>query len=551
MKRRFLSLLIVTTLLSSTLLGCSKNSTPTNNGSSDVTGTETAKSIIDDSKLKDPYGLPNDYSNYPVKGNPTIKIWWPIDAFIAVATKDMNEQEVWKEWQKETGVNVKFESPAVGQENDQFNIMIASGDLPDVIVGADSKYKGGISAAIDDGVIIDHKEIIDKYAPNYKKFRESDEERRKTTIDDNGRVLGFFNLEAYNEPIWFGMLIKKEALDKTGLPVPETVDEWYTFLKKCKEVGYDQPLNFGSNYGTIWTGLLVSAFGAYDWVYNDNGTAKWGPMQPGMKDYLEMMAKWQKEGLLNKDWATADFSQRMASAVSKDCAVIMDSPDTMWGTWKTDHNIDFVGAPYPVLKKGDKPQSTYYITMNLGWPASITTSASDEAKEAAAKFLDFGYTKRGWELANWGLDSTHKINDKGMPYFPDDSIMYNDPANIPLSNRVWKYKLHNGPFIRDELNSNPLLVAKGSYSGDIRKQWQSELSFEHRLPPFTFTPEESAKEAQIGTQLATLRTETFTKIIMGQLPVSAWDDFVKKAQQMGVEEWLKIYQTAMDRYNKR
>ena len=71
------------------------------------------------------------------------------------------------------------------------------------------------------------------------------------------------------------------------------------------------------------------------------------------------MQNWYKEGLINTDWATADFNQRMAEAVSGDCAVMMDSPDTMWGYWKEDNDIDFVAALNPVLTKGEPSRQTY------------------------------------------------------------------------------------------------------------------------------------------------------------------------------------------------
>lgn len=545
MKRRIMAF-ILASIMGTTLVGCKTNKAVSNQGGS---GT-TASSNIDDSKLKDPYNLPDDYSAYPVKGNPTLKVWWPLDTFQAVAVKDMNQQEVWKEAEKLTGVNLQFISPPVGQENDQFNLMVSSGDLPDIVVGAD-KYKGGITAGIDDDVFIDLKSVIDKYSPNYKKFRESDEMRRKTTMDDKGRVMAYYNLAPYSEWMWFGPLIKKEALDKTGLPVPTTMDEWYTFLKKCKDVGYSQPLNYGSNYGEIFTGTFNGAYGVWDWSFVDkNKKAAWGPIQSGAKDYLTTMAKWNKEGLMNKDWATADFNQRMAEASSNDCAVILDSPDTMYGVWKTQHNIDFVSAPYPVLNKGDKPATTYENYKNDGWPAAITSSCKNV--EAAAKFLDFGYTKKGWEIYNWGIEGrTHEINDKGMPYYQDNSIMYHDPDNIPLSNLVWKYKLHQGPFVRDEHNSNPLLVAKGSNSGPIRKDWEENTDHSAAMPPLTFTQTEASREAELGTQLSTLRNEYFSKIIMGQLPVSAYDEFSSKAKKMGSDEIVKIWQAALDRYNKR
>lgn len=540
--KRAISLVLLAAVVGTTLSGCKSDKTNSNK-------TPIKTSTIDDSKIKDPYGLPNDYSAYPVKGSPTVTVWWPIDGFQAVAIKDMNEHPVWKEVEKLTGINIEFSSPAVGQENEQFNLMIASGELPDIIVQAD-RYKGGVTAGIEDGVYQNINKIVDQYAPNYKAFRESDDMRRKTTLDDKGNILGFQQLSPYSEWIWFGLLIKQEALDKTGLPVPETVDEWYTFLKKCKEVGYDQPLNYGSNYGTIFTGLINGAFGAWDWTFkDDNGKVAWGPAQPGMRDYLEMMAKWNKEGLLNKDWATADFNQRMAVAASSSTAVIMDSPDTMWGSWKTQNNIDFVGAPYPVLKKGDKPQSTYLHYKNGGWPAIITKDCKNV--EAAAKLLDFGYTKKGWEIMNFGVEGVHEINAQGMPYYPDNSVMWNDPTGIPLSNRVWEYKLHQGPFIREEHNSNPNIVAKGSYSGKIRETWQNTTSYDHALPPMTLTPTESTREAELGTQLATLRTETFSKIVMGQSPITAYDDFLTQAKKLGMDEFIGIWQKALDRYNAR
>jgi putative aldouronate transport system substrate-binding protein len=559
--KRVLSVLLAVVMLLSVFAGCGSQSADTKVTESKTdasaetaapaeTKAEAPAPSIDDSKIKDPYGLPNDYSAYPVKGNPSITMWWPIDTFQAVAIKDMNEHEVWKEIQKLTGVKVKFIHPAVGQEADQVNLMIASGDIPDIIVQS-GRYKGGVTAGIADGVYVDHKDIIEKYSPNYKKFRESDDSRRKTTMNDQGQILGYYNLSPYSEWIWFGLLIKQEAIDKTGLPVPETVDDWYAFLKKCKEVGYDQPLNYGSNYGTIFTGLINGAFGAWDWTFKDkDGKVAWGPVQPGMREYLQVIAKWNKEGLLNKDWATADFNQRMAVASSNSTAAMMDSPDTMWGVWKTQHNIDFIGAPYPVLKKGDKPQSTYLHNKNCGWETSITTSCKNV--EAVARFMDFGYTKKGWELFNFGLEGrTHEMNDKGMPYYPDNSIMYNDPDKIPLSNLVFKYKLHQGPFIREEHNSNPMIVAKGSYSGKIRQQWQEGTSYDFSLPSMTLTPEEATREAELGTQLATLRSETFSKIVMGQKPITTYDEFLKKAKQLGLDEFLSIWQKAYDRYNAR
>jgi ABC-type glycerol-3-phosphate transport system substrate-binding protein len=468
---------------------------------------------------------------------------------VAAVVQDLNHHPAYLLAQKLTGIPVNFISPPIGQEDDQFNIMVASGNLPDIIV--DGRYPGGINAGVEDGLYLDLTDLLSQgKAPNYSAYRNSDELRRKNTLSDSRRVLAFFGLTPYSEWMWFGILIKQEALDKTGLPVPETIDEWYTFLKKCKEAGYNEPLNYGSNYGQIFTDGINGAFGVYDWVFTDkNGKPAWGPVQPGAKEYLALMRKWQEEGLFNADWITADFNQRMAEAVSSNCAVMFDSPDTMWSFWKVQNSLDYVGALNPVLRKGEKSSTTYSNQKRSGTDAAITTQCKDA--DAAMAWLDFGYTKKGWEILNYGeYGVTHLIDTEGFPYFPENSPIYTDKS-YPTTDRLWSDRIHVGPNIRDEHFSNPLIVQKGSYSGDIRKFWTEGMDVSVARPMISFTPQEQSEEASLGTQLSTLRGEYFSKIIMGRLPLEAYDEFAAKANQMGLDRFLALYQAAYNRYNAR
>lgn len=538
--------------------------TPVDNGFDDVSKeirgnkapSDELKNIVNntlnDTYLGDIYDevMPNDYSLYPFKEQVTLDVWMPSNPILASVAPDMNQHAIFKKVEELTGIKVNFITPPLGQEADAFTLMMASGELPDIIIEP-WRYPGGVETGVNEGAYIDLTDLIEKHAPNYHAYRNSDEMRRKTTITDSGKLVALYGLAPYSEWMWFGMLIKQEALDKTGLGIPNTMDEWYTFLKKCKEVGYNEPLNYGSTYGQIFTGIINGAYGVWDWVFRDaNGKAAWGPAQPAAKEYLATMRKWNEEGLLNRDWATADFNQRMASAISDDCAVMMDSPDTMWGYWKTDNDIDFVAALNPVLNAGDKAGTTYLNFKRTGSEAAITTQC--ENVEAALAWLDFAYSKKGWELYNFGEYGTvHLVDESGKPYFPNDGHMYNDPEGQPLSNLIWKYRVHSFANIRDEHNSNPLITAEGSYSGDIRKYWTENMDASMAMPPLTFTAQEASREAELGTQLSTLRGEYFAKIIMGELPVDAYDDFLKQAEKMGLEEFVSIHQAALDRYNAR
>ena len=525
------------------------------NTSPDQKTIDAVNNSLNDSYLGDLYEteIPSDYSAYPVNNKKPIEVWMPIDAFLSTLIPSLDEFEVYKHAQELTGIKVKFTSPVVGQEDDQFNIMITSGDLPDIIVEAD-KYKGGLTAGWQDGAYLDLTDILEEKAPNYVQFRSSDENRRRTTVTDDGKLLGFHGLSPYPEWMWFGALVKQEALDKTGFQAKNivTIQDWEDFLVAAKEKGYNEPLNYGSTYGQIFTDIINGAYGVWDWTFvDDNGKIGWGPVQPKAKEYLELMAKWQSMGLINADWTTADFNQRMAEAVSDDCAMMMDSPDTMWGFWKSgDLDEDFVGILNPVLKEGDTPQTRYKNWANTGRPTAVTTQCEDV--DTAIAWLDFGYTKKGWEMLNWGeYGSVHLVNEEGRPYYHKESLMYNDPDKQPLANLIWKYRVHGGPNIRDEHFSNPLIIQEGSYSGDIRAYWTENMETKHAVPPISFTTKEASREAKIATQLDTMRKEYYAKIIMGQLSVDAFDEFKKKAESAGLEEFLNLHQAAYDRYMAR
>lgn len=167
-------------------------------------------------------------------------------------------------------------------------------------------------------------------------------------------------------------------------------------------------------------------------------------------------------------------------------------------------------------------------------------------------WLDFNYSKKGWELINFGeYGKVHLIDETGMPYYPEDSYIFKDPEGQPVSTTLYKYRMHSWPNIRDEHHANPLIATKGSYSGDIRKFWTENMDTSMAMPPISFTKEEASREAELGNQLSTLRGEYFAKIIMGEMPVDAYDKFLKEAQSMGLDEFLSIHQAALDRYNKR
>ena len=97
---------------------------------------------------------------YPVSCEDTLTYWMPLDTRLEGAVNSFGDTPLAKELEKRTGVKIEYVHPQSGQGAEQFNIMIASNELPDIFEQGEDYYKGGLSAAYEDGVIIDIMEYM-------------------------------------------------------------------------------------------------------------------------------------------------------------------------------------------------------------------------------------------------------------------------------------------------------------------------------------------------------------------------------------------------------
>ena len=76
------------------------------------------------------------------------------------------DQTRWYEAVKEaTGIEIEFIHPAAGQDGTEFNLLTAVPDeMPDIVEYSWTAYPGGASAAIEDEVIIDIRDLLEERA---------------------------------------------------------------------------------------------------------------------------------------------------------------------------------------------------------------------------------------------------------------------------------------------------------------------------------------------------------------------------------------------------
>ncbi len=483
----------------------------------------------------------------------TLKYWIPLHASAAKIIKDFSENEVYKELEKRTGIQVEFLHPPAGQEKEQYQLMIAANELPDMIThGWSAKYPGGPDKAINDGVYLKLNDLIDKYAPNYKKLRDSNPKIARQTITDSGNIWAFSCIQTSEEPAWSGPIIRKDYLDKVGMEMPETVEDWDRMLRAFKnQLGVKTPLLLNGNDGSLSNSVFASAFGVADAslvdknFYLDDGKVKYGPIEPGYKEYLTLMAQWYKNDLVDQDFATRD-------ANSKDALVTNGEAGAWVGAYgrdldryimlmeKKNTEFELLPIPYPVLNEGEQVtirQTNFY---NKGRNTAVTSAC--KYQDEAVKWLDYAYGEEGKMLFNYGFEGVSYEMVNGKPVYT--KLMLDNPDGYTFDVLSWKYKVHTGPYLRDVPTPRTDIIKLA------RKEW-SKAGSDGVIPLITLTSEEGKKYSKVMNEVSTYQSEIKTKTIMGIEPVSKYDECINQIKKMGIEEAIKIQQAAVDRYYSR
>ncbi|MEG2380806.1 MAG: extracellular solute-binding protein [Oscillospiraceae bacterium] len=487
---------------------------------------------------------PNGDGTYPVSSEDTLKIW--LQDF---RVPGFDETPMAKAWKEQTGVNVEFIQPA-GESVEAINLMIASGELPDIIYADLSTYPGGVQKYATDNVIIPLNDQIDKYMPNLKKVYEQRPEIKKLVSADDGKYFSApFIYEDESLQSTCGPIVRKDLLDKAGLAIPETIDEWHTVLTKFKEMGMTAPLSYDFKTIEKQGGAFLGAYGTKLNFYVKDGKVRYGFLEPEMKEALKTMNTWYSEGLLDTDIVkVTDLDAKMLNGKTGGSVNWAGSGIGKYLSAKAgkDDAYNLVAAPYPVLKKGDRPQfGLKNFATNTFCNAYITTACKNV--ELAARFLDYGYSEKGGLLFNFGIEGESYTMVDGNPVYTD--LIMKNPDSSP-SDMMRKY-MHNasGTFVQDKRYLTQFYQTQ--QQKDAVQIWKETDTLNYMLPPLSLTIEESQKIADIMGNIETNVDENAYKFIMGIKPFDEYDQVIKEIKGFKIDDALSIYQAAYDRYTKR
>lgn len=487
----------------------------------------------------------------------TITYWSELNANVAANYNSLGETELGKALQEQTGVNIEFQHPAVGQTAEQFSLLLTKNKLPDIIEYNWLTYSGGPEKAIEDAVIISLNEYIDEYAPNFKAFLEENPEIDKMVKTDDGTYYAFPFIRGGDMlMVSTGLMLRADWLEDLGLEIPETMDDWYEVLTAFKnEKGATAPFTyFHSNVALTNNNPFAYGCGTTRDFYMMDGEIIYGGVQDEYKKYLETMHQWMKEGLIDLDLATVTGDQVTAKITNGTSGASFGYAGSGLGVWidagvSSDPDYSLVAAPYPTMVEGETPEFGQRDNAYIGTgSAAISATASEEAIIAALTVLDYAYSEKGHALYNFGIEGVSYTVEDGANVFVDSVLNHPDMSTAhSLSGYI--RATYNGPFVQDIEYATQFYQKEEQVNA--LQVWSDTNAAKHIIPPITPSASESSEISKIMNSINTYRDEMSLSFILGTKSFDSWDEYVETIESLNLARALEIENDALARYESR
>lgn len=420
MKRKVVSLMLVSAMVAGMLAGCGSDSGSSKGGFSTETGSAAEASssgeTADDADDKSPITF--EYFNADGKnGN------W--------------DNPVAKAITEATGVTLDVSYPVAsqGDAKEDVALMIANDEYPDMIYA-----KGSATDLYQAGALIDMTDLIEKYGPNIKKMYGAEMEKLKWSQDDPGIYqLSYAGVNQKTLTTGGSCQIQWAALKENDYKYPKTLDEYEKMIKSYlaahpkTEDGLDMIGITMSASDWHWmitlgnpAGLIADASPDNgQWIIDDEYNVHYKHVTDEEKEYFKWLCRMYNEGILDPNFATQTDDDYIAKVASGRVVAITDAEwhySQCEATLVADGKVDqtYVGLPV-TLREDQVEKALLYQGTTVGWGIGITKSCEDPVR--AIKFLDYLCSDEGQILYHWGIEGeNYFLDDDGQPYRTDEEV---------------------------------------------------------------------------------------------------------------------------------
>jgi len=450
----------------------------------------------------------------------------------------------WTSWIKkkvleDEGIHVTFIPVPRYEETQSLNAMMAAGSAPDICY----TYSTDLIAYFGElGGLVDLSPYIGTLLKDYDNFLGEDPNipgQRLIYRNRNPLTGQLFMIPGrYLYTASQNLFIRKDWLDKLGLPLPSTKEEYFDALAAFKEkdpggVGVNRVIPFSLTSDVRWTaGIILDPFIDPDlsikerWI---NTAAERYILLPGYKEGFRFLNKMYNAGLIDRDfplYKTDEIDVIAKSGITGSIAgnwdlIYRENTKILEDLQKNVPGADFVpidaiqGSDGLTRKRGSPPTSLYWF---------IPKSAKNP--EAAIRYVNWLSRFENYHFLQFGSEGiNHEIID-GVPRIKSvtGGWIQNSAGNIDYAFHLNGYDLGD-----DEMNT---LVLANSYN------WPADIIVNaYRISSTNaFPPPHIPAQLSAVVPLQQVLTDKATVLFCEAIKASSenfdrvWDE--------GVKDWL-------------
>lgn len=461
----------------------------------------------------------------------------------------------------EEAQNFKFDiyHPDWSAASEDFEKMFRSGEYYNVLHMSNMiTYKGGDDAGVEDGVFWELTGYIEKYMPNYYQLIHSDPEYLRLAYTDSGRAVGLlvFPFDALHQKVEpqtavGGLIVRKDWLDESGMDMPVTYEDWEKVLILFRDkYGCKQPYYVPNTGIDMITSGFSGGYEAIPSMQKHGHTIEYGPMTDGWRDYLTMLHDWYEKGLIGSEYITNE-----AMGISEQACIDEETGAMICVYIKVDAiesaispTADFCAVQYPVREHGQISQAGDQIRGMGRAKLYVTSSVSEDELPDILTHLDTLYSfENAFGLSYGEEGDTWAYNDQGEVEFTD-KIMKN---TFGLSeDKAMDYYLFptNMMALKDWSRERISMSDENARMCEIWDRDGDDLY----VPPVQLSAEEKELYDSIMVDVEPYMLEFANKVIVGAVDIdTGWDVYIQNLKSMHIDDAVKAYQDAYNRYLHR
>ncbi|WNQ10208.1 ABC transporter substrate-binding protein [Paenibacillus aurantius] len=494
---------------------------------------------------------------------------------IMVAAKngveDYKTNEFTKWLEEKTNVHIEWEIVQPKEAAEKLNLSLASGTYPDVYMGfAISPTKQMVYGS--QGVFLPLNGMIDQYGSGAKWMFDNVEGVKANITAPDGKIYGLPQVDLNPHSLLpQRMWIYQPWLDKLGLKMPTTTDEFYQVLKAFKTQdpnGNGKPDEIPLAGAITGWHMSIDNFLMNSFILNDKESGidhlmlKDGKIdvafnKPEWKEGLKYLNKLYSEGLIAPETFTQDVNQMKQMGENPEVPILgaaaggvpTDFTNIAGKRWN-----QYVAVP--PLKGPNGLQITPYKPYNLGQGQYVVTSAAKDP-EVAFRLGDYLLTEEatlrnvnGRQDVEWRFAKDDEKGVDGNKGIWAKIVVPPVPQNVHWG--------QTGPSIQTAKLRGGLVVKPGELADILFKETKTKYDpykqpLDTVIPPLFFSEAQASELADLQKSIYDyVKQSVATFTIKNGALNTEWDAYLKQLDNLNLKRFIQLNQEAYDaKYKKK